>query len=140
MAGDPVRTEFTLIIGNKNLSSWSLRPWFLMKAFDIPFREIVIRLDRPETRQSILAHSPSGLVPCLRHGDMAIWDSLAIAEYLADLYPEKKLWPADQRARALARSVPWAVSVSAIWAPTGKTGLRWLNGSWKIMEIRLPLI
>lgn len=97
--------DFTLIIGSKNLSSWSLRPWLVMKAFDIPFREVLIRLDQPESRAALKAHSPSGLVPCLRKGDLTIWDSLAISEYLAELYPEKQLWPENSAARAMARSM-----------------------------------
>ncbi|MCI5048114.1 MAG: glutathione S-transferase family protein [Aquisalinus sp.] len=97
--------DLTLVIGSKNLSSWSLRPWLVMKAFDISFNEVLIRLDQPESRAALKAHSPSGLVPCLRHGELAIWDSLAITEYLAELYPEKKLWPENPSARALARSM-----------------------------------
>ncbi len=97
--------NLTLIIGSKNLSSWSLRPWLLLKTFDIPFSEVLIRLDRPETSAAIKAHSPSGLVPCLRHGEQVIWDSLAICEYVADLYPDRDLWPANLPARALARSM-----------------------------------
>jgi glutathione S-transferase len=96
---------FTLIIGNKNLSSWSLRPWLLMKHFDIPFKEQLIRLDVPETRAQIKEHSPSGLVPCLKNNDEVIWDSLAIAEYLAELFPEKNMWPSDPAARARARCI-----------------------------------
>ncbi|WOI52643.1 glutathione S-transferase family protein [Parvularcula sp. LCG005] len=97
--------SLTLIIGNKNLSSWSFRPWILMTQFDIPFEEVMIRLDEPESRASIKTHSPSGLVPCLKDGDTAIWDSLAIAEYLSELYPDRHLWPQDKAARALARSM-----------------------------------
>lgn len=98
-------TEFVLHIGNKNLSSWSLRAWLVMKQADIPFREHLIRLDEPESRANLGASSPSGLVPCLEHGDVVVWDSLAIAEYLNDLFPEKGLWPADRAARAHARAV-----------------------------------
>ena len=93
----------TLIIGNKNLSSWSMRPWVLMRHFDIPFEETLIRLDEPETRATIKQYSPSGLVPCLLDEGVTVWDSLAIAEYLADKYPVKGLWPADPVARARAR-------------------------------------
>lgn len=94
-----------LVIGDKNLSSWSLRPWILMKQASVPFTEKNIRLDRPETRQILAEISPSGLVPCLIHGDVKVWDSLAIAEYLNDLFPEKRLWPAESAARAFARAV-----------------------------------
>ncbi|MEL7485922.1 MAG: glutathione S-transferase family protein [Pseudomonadota bacterium] len=98
-------TDLKLTIGDKNLSSWSLRPWFLMKQADIPFEEETIFLDRPETRRTLAEKSPAGFVPFLTHDDLRIWDSLAIAEYLNDLYPDKILWPEDRRARAIARSV-----------------------------------
>lgn len=98
-------TDLALCIGDKNLSSWSLRPWLLMKQAGIPFTEKLIRLDRPETTKEILKYSPSGKVPCLIDGDIAVWDSLAIAEYLAERFPEKQLWPAVVAARARARSV-----------------------------------
>lgn len=97
--------EFTLIIGNKNLSSWSLRPWLLMTYFNIPFEEKLVRLDVAETRKDLLQQSPSGLVPCLTHRGFNVWDSLAIAEYLAEVFPEKNLWPTDTFARARARSL-----------------------------------
>ncbi|HUA51096.1 MAG TPA: glutathione S-transferase family protein [Candidatus Sulfotelmatobacter sp.] len=97
--------EFTLYIGNKNYSSWSLRAWLVLKQAGIVFDEVVIPLYRPESKPAILRHSPSGRVPCLRHGDTVVWDSLAIAEYVADLMPEAKLWPADPTARAVARGV-----------------------------------
>jgi glutathione S-transferase len=95
----------TLYIGNKNYSSWSLRPWLALKRVGVPFEEVVIPLDRTETRASILAHSPSGRVPALRHGDLQVWDSLAICEYLAERFPAARLWPVDVAARATARSV-----------------------------------
>ncbi|MFQ5562891.1 MAG: glutathione S-transferase family protein [Parvularculaceae bacterium] len=98
-------SAFILYIGDKNLSSWSLRAWLAMKLADVPFREHLIRLDEPETRASIGEHSPSGLVPCLKHGEIVVWDSLAIAEYLNDLFPEKGLWPAARAGRAHARAV-----------------------------------
>ena len=68
----------TLVIGNKNYSSWSLRPWLLMKHLQIPFNELLITLDTPSTREDIEKYSPSGRVPVLRHGDLTVWDSLAI--------------------------------------------------------------
>jgi len=95
----------TLIIGDKNLSSWSLRPWLILKQAGIAFSERLVRLDRPETKAEIAAISPSGRVPCLVDGQTAIWDSLAIAEYLAEQFPEKGLWPSDAKARAIARSI-----------------------------------
>jgi glutathione S-transferase len=97
--------NFVLVIGNKNYSSWSLRPWILMKYFKIPFEEIVIPLFQPGSKEKILKYSPAGKVPVLKHGDTLIWDSLAIAEYLAETFPKKLMWPKDAESRARARSV-----------------------------------
>lgn len=91
----------TLVIGNKNYSSWSLRPWLLLRQASIPFEEIRLALGR----DNLSKYSPSGLASVLKHGALAIWDSLAIAEYLAEQFPEKELWPRDVEARAMARSV-----------------------------------
>jgi glutathione S-transferase len=96
--------EFTLYVGNKNYSSWSLRPWLALKRTGAQFDEVVIPLDQPTTRATILKFSPSGRVPVLLHGDFAVWDSLAICEYLAERFPDARLWPADGAARAVARS------------------------------------
>lgn len=93
----------TLVIGNKAYSSWSLRPWIAMRQLDIPFEEIVLPLDTPEFRPGILARSPAGKVPVLIDGDVAVWDSLAILEFLAEWH--KTLWPAENAARARARSI-----------------------------------
>ncbi|MDB4944368.1 MAG: putative glutathione S-transferase with Thioredoxin domain [Labilithrix sp.] len=97
--------EIVLLIGNKNLSSWSLRPWLLLRQAGIPFREHLVLFETPGWRTAIGALSPSGRVPALRHGTIAIWDSLAIAEYVAETFPEARLWPADRAARALARAM-----------------------------------
>jgi len=94
-----------LVIGNKNYSSWSLRPWLVLKQTGVPFEETRIPLDTPDTRRQILEFSPTGKVPVLIDGDLTIWDSLAIAEYLAEQYPAAKLWPSDVKSRAWARSV-----------------------------------
>lgn len=96
---------YSLIIGNKNYSSWSMRPWLMLKAAEIPFEETVVALDTPNTRQEILRHSPSGRVPVLKDGELTVWDSLSIGEYLAEKHPEAGLWPTDPVARARARSV-----------------------------------
>ena len=96
---------FRLVIGDKNWSSWSLRPWILLKQAGIPFEEISVRLRQPDTAAQIAVHSPSGWVPVLLTDEGEVWDSLAICEYLADRFPEKKLWPAERYARAVARSV-----------------------------------
>ena len=97
--------DFTIYIGNKNYSSWSLRGWLMLKQSGASFEEVVIPLRETGTRTTILRHSPSGLVPALERGELFVWESLAIGEYLADRYPEAGLWPADQTARAVARSV-----------------------------------
>jgi len=92
-----------LVIGNKNYSSWSLRPWLAMKVLELAFDEKRIPLYGPAAKGEILKHSPSGKVPCLVDGSLAIWDSLAILEYLAERHPQ--LWPADAAERARARSI-----------------------------------
>ncbi|HEX9325942.1 MAG TPA: glutathione S-transferase, partial [Reyranella sp.] len=97
--------DFTLVIGNKNYSSWSLRGWLMVKAAGIEFDEIVVPLDLPETQPTIRKHSPSGRVPVLLHRGLAVWESLAIGEYLNDLKPEAGLWPSSVAARAHARSI-----------------------------------
>ena len=98
-----------LYIGNKNYSSWSMRPWVLLKQAGIPFDEVKLRFDAfsPESKfKTELARiSPAGRVPVLVDGDLAVWDTLAIVEYVAERFPEKKLWPQDAKARARARSV-----------------------------------
>jgi glutathione S-transferase len=97
--------DFTLVIGNKNYSSWSLRGWLIARIAGIEFEEIIVPLDLPETQPTIRKHSPSGRVPVLLHRGLAIWESLAIAEYLNDIKPEAGLWPASPAARAHARSI-----------------------------------
>ncbi|HUN49167.1 MAG TPA: glutathione S-transferase family protein [Stellaceae bacterium] len=97
--------DFTLYIGNKNYSSWSLRGWLMLKATGVAFEEVLIRLSEPNTRTEVLRYSPSGRVPALKHGEVLVWDTLAIGEYLAEHFPQAKLWPEDTVARALARSV-----------------------------------
>ncbi len=98
-----------LYIGNKNYSSWSMRPWVLMKQAGIPFEEVMVRFDSFDAnsvfKKALRAVSPIAKVPVLVDDGFAIWDTLAIAEYLAEHFPDKRLWPADARARARARSV-----------------------------------
>lgn len=96
--------RYRLVIGNKNWSSWSLRPWLAMRRAGLLFDEINVRLRLPESKVEILKHSPSGLVPTLIDGDLAVWDSLAILDYVAERHPEAELWPREARARAIARS------------------------------------
>jgi glutathione S-transferase len=96
--------EFTIYIGNKNYSSWSMRGWLMLKHTGTDFAEEVVPLEEANTRTSILRHSPSGKVPALRHGELVVWESLAIGEYLAELFPQAQLWPAAAAARAVARA------------------------------------
>jgi glutathione S-transferase len=95
--------KLTLIIGNKNYSSWSLRPWILMKHLGMEFREVLLRLDTPTFKDEVAAYGPHGRVPILQDGDLSVWDSLAICEYVTEL--TKKGWPAERAPRAVARSV-----------------------------------
>ena len=99
----------TLYIGNKNYSSWSMRPWVLLRQAGIAFEEVRVRFDSfeadSEFKRTIGPVSPTGKVPALVDGDLVVWDTLSIAEYLAESYPEKHLWPQDKAARAHARSV-----------------------------------
>ena len=102
---DAKKSGLTLVIGNKNYSSWSMRPWVAMVAFGIAFNEVRVLLDTPDTSSRIAEYSAAGRVPVLVAGDITIWDSLAICEYLAEQFPEKHLWPQDVAARAMARAV-----------------------------------
>ena len=98
-----------LVIGNKNYSSWSMRPWVLLKQAEIPFEEIKVRFDAftPDSgfKKTVNALTPTGKVPVLIDGDLVVWDTLAIAEYVAEQFADKHLWPRDKAARARARSV-----------------------------------
>lgn len=94
-----------LVIGNKRTSSWSLRPWVLMKHFEISFEEQLVPLYTSESEKNILKYSPSKKVPALIDDDVLVWESMAIMEYLNEKYPEKKMWPENPKERALARSV-----------------------------------
>jgi glutathione S-transferase len=94
-----------LIIGNKNYSSWSMRPWLLLRQGGIEFEEVQIPLRQPDSLGRKLAYSPAGKVPILIDGDLRIWESLAIVEYLAEKFPENQLWPQDRETRAHARTV-----------------------------------
>ncbi|MDB6060969.1 MAG: glutathione S-transferase [Verrucomicrobiaceae bacterium] len=103
-------SDLTLFIGNKNYSSWSLRPWLLLREADIAFNEVRFSLYQQDSKAQISAHSPSGRVPALRddaaiRGGLTVWDSLAICEYIAEQFPIKELWPHAIDARAVARSV-----------------------------------
>jgi glutathione S-transferase len=98
-------SDYELFIGNKNYSSWSLRPWIALKHKDIPFRETLVPFDFENGNPEFAAFSPTGKVPVLKDGSLTVWDSLAILEYLADCFPDKGLWPQDKAQRAWARSI-----------------------------------
>jgi len=98
-------SDLTLVIGNKAYSSWSLRPWLLLREAGIAFKEIRIPLYTPESSKRIREHSPSGRVPALIDGDTKLWDSLAICEYVNERFPQTRGWPEAPAARAVARSV-----------------------------------
>jgi glutathione S-transferase len=97
-------SDLTLVIGNKNYSSWSMRPWVLMKQLGIPFEEVKLRFHSQEWDSHINRWSPSRLVPVLWHGQLSVWDSLAIMEALHEWFPDRGVWPKDPAARAFARS------------------------------------
>ncbi len=98
-------TDFAVLLGSKNYSSWSLRPWLALRQSGIDFAETVVRLGSPDFAERVREWSPAGRVPVLRHGKTFVWDSLAICEYLAETFPEKALWPRERESRALARAV-----------------------------------
>lgn len=97
--------QLTLVIGNKNYSSWSLRPWILMKHAGIPFAELCLPLHTETFNREITKYSPSGRVPILIDGELKIWESISICEYLAERFLESNLWPEHPEPRALARSI-----------------------------------
>ena len=105
----------TLVLGNKNYSSWSFRPWIAMRTAAIPFEEVVIPLYEPGSKERILAFSPAGKVPVLIDGDVRVWESLAIMDYLADRFPQMGVWPKDAAVRAHARAI--AAEMHAGFAP-----------------------
>lgn len=100
-----VRRTRVLVIGSKNHSSWSLRAWLALRMFNLPFEERVVPITGQGPNDGFRALSPSGLVPCLIEGELTVWDSLAIIEHVADLFPDLHVWPQDRQARAVARSV-----------------------------------
>src|SRR3990167_6021082 len=97
--------QLNLIIGNKKYSSWSFRPWLLLKMAGIPFRETRIFIRKADSYEKIRRYSPAGRVPVLVDGKATVWESLAICEYIAERFPKKKLWPKEARSKAAARSI-----------------------------------
>ncbi len=103
---EPARmAELNITIGNRNYSSWSLRGWLALKQTGAAFKETVVPLDLPDSKDQLLAAGPSARVPVLQDGALTVWDSLAIGEYLAERFPQAGLWPSDVEARAVARAV-----------------------------------
>lgn len=123
------KRSLKLVIGNKNYSTWSMRPWLVLKAFHIPFEEVLIALDRPDTGSKIAEFTAAGRVPVLIDHETSIWDSLAICEYLAEQFPERGLWPAGVTERAIARSICAEMH-------SGFTGLR--TAMWMNIRARFP--
>jgi glutathione S-transferase len=97
--------DLTIYVGNRNYASWSLRAWLALKATGAAFEEVVIPILVPGSKETLLKYSPSGKVPALHHGEIVVWDSLAICGYLGDIFPDAGLWPADPAAKAMARSI-----------------------------------
>ena len=129
-----------LIIGPRTYSTWSLRGWLVMKRTGADFTTVDVRYETQAQKAALRQVSPSGFVPVLRHGDTLIWDTLAIAEWAAETYPEARLWPADPMARALARSATaemssWgsAAAMGQMRGRFGQTG-PWLFGDWSIAD------
>ena len=98
-------SALALLIGNKNYSSWSLRPWFALRQSGLAFTEERVAMNTPEFGPRVRAWSPAARVPVLRHGDLVVWDSIAICEYLAETFPAARLWPTDPAERAHARAI-----------------------------------
>ncbi|MFI4914830.1 MAG: glutathione S-transferase family protein [Steroidobacterales bacterium] len=97
--------QFTLVIGNKNYSSWSMRPWVLLRQAGIAFKEVQLKFDDAARAEGVEIYSPTGLVPVLMTDGQPVWDTLAICETVAEMFPQQGLWPADARARQVARSI-----------------------------------
>ncbi len=105
MKSEDGAVHYRLVIGNKAWSSWSLRPWLVMKRFGLPFEEVRVALRQPQSKSALLVHSAAGKVPALYAGSLLVWDSLAIIDTLADRHQEVSIWPRDPDAHAIARSV-----------------------------------
>ena len=132
-----------LVIGNKNYSSWSMRPWLALRANNIAFEEIFIPLytNVQADKEKILSFSHSGKVPALIDGDVTVWDSLAIIEYLAEKFPETRLWPEDRAARAHARSIS-AEMHSGFMPLRNECGMnlhRPIRARWRCRTTRVPM-
>ena len=121
-------SDLTLYVGNKNYSSWSFRPWIAMEAAGVPFKDVVIPFDFAAGNPEFRKISPTGRVPVLHHGEVRVWESLAIIEYVAELFPEAGIWPKDRAARAEAR----AISMEML------SGFRALRGACPMNIRRVP--
>ena len=121
-------SDLTLYVGNKNYSSWSFRPWIAMEAAGVPFKDVVIPFDFAAGNPEFRKISPTGRVPVLHHGEVRVWESLAIIEYVAELFPEAGIWPKDRAARAEAR----AISMEML------SGFRALRGACPMNIRRMP--
>jgi glutathione S-transferase len=121
-------SDLTLYVGNKNYSSWSFRPWIAMEAAGVPFKDVVIPFDFAAGNPEFRKISPTGRVPLLHHGEVRVWESLAIIEYVAELFPEAGIWPKDRAARAEAR----AISMEML------SGFRALRGACPMNIRRMP--
>ena len=117
------KSPLKLVIANKRYSSWSMRPWLVLKAFGVDFEEIKVALGRPDTSLQISMYSAAGRAPVLLAGEIAVWDSLAICEYLSEQFPEKAMWPTDVAARAMARSICAEMHCGF----TGMRSAMWMN-------------
>ena len=127
-----------IVIGTRAWSTWSLRPWLVLKQIGVPFDETLVNLRQEDgrTEAEIAPHSPSRLVPVLKDGELVVWDSLAICEYLAERYPEAKLWPADPVARAMARSA--AAEMHSGFMPLRQECPMQLDGMVRPAELSAP--
>ena len=127
-----------LIIGNKNYSSWSLRPWLAMKVADIAFEETVISLEAKDFKERVLALSGTGKVPVLIDGDTRVWESLSILEYLAEKFPSADLWPRDAKARAHARTIDHLSPAERDFVMLQMIRLVEANNEESVVPFRLP--
>ncbi len=114
-----------LLIGNRNYSTWSLRPWLVLRHFEIPFEDEVLQLSGPDWRDNLAARSPTAKVPVLLDGALVVPETIAIIEYLADSFPDKAIWPRDRAERAMARAAASGQSVARPGTRAAAPRQRW---------------